>query len=459
MNRFIDAKHQKKTLVDLRSGAVQVLIGTHRLFSKDIVFSDLGLLIVDEEQKFGVAHKEKIRRLRVGVDTIAMSATPIPRTLNMSLMGIRDLSLISTPPVDRLPSRTFVIPWNGETIQKAVQSEIKRGGQVFFIHNRVHSIHAVADELRKLLPDIRMKVAHGQMPEVELEKTILEFFHHEIDVLLCTTIVESGVDIPKANTMFVDQAHMMGLSQLYQLRGRVGRSKERAYCYLMVPSLKNLEKDAAERLKVLQENTALGSGFRVAHYDLELRGAGDLLGEDQSGHIDAVGYELFVDLLEQTLAEMKTGKPIEPRLEPEVQIRIPARIPDDYVSDIRLRLSYYRALSDANSPFEIEKIESEMRDQLGPLPDDTLNLLGISLLRIECRNLSIRDLSAGPKNIALLFTERTPLSTETFLKLVSRENKKYQVGGSGKDQKLLIRMNEITWPRILEELKYLSSLA
>ncbi|MCB0412082.1 MAG: DEAD/DEAH box helicase, partial [Bdellovibrionales bacterium] len=301
LNRFISKSDQTTTLAELKTGAVDILIGTHRMLSKDVEFKDLGLLIIDEEQKFGVRHKERLRKIKNSVDTLALSATPIPRTLNMSLMGIRDLSIINTPPVDRLPTRTFVCRFDAETIRKAVESEIARGGQVFFIHNRVQSIYALADELRSILPNVRMRIAHGQLPEDELEKAMVAFFNHEVDLLLCTTIIESGMDIPRANTMFIDQAHQLGLSQLYQLRGRVGRSKERAYCYLLIPKNKTLDKDAQERLKVIQENTALGSGFKIANYDLEIRGAGDLLGEDQSGYINAVGYELYLELLQEEI--------------------------------------------------------------------------------------------------------------------------------------------------------------
>lgn len=451
LNRFVKKSDQAQTLKELKEGKVDIIIGTHRLLSKDVFFKNLGLLIIDEEQKFGVRHKERLRKLKASVDTLALSATPIPRTLHMSLMGIRDLSIINTPPIDRLPTRTFVCKFDGETIKKAVDSELARGGQVFFIHNRVNSIYALADELRNILPNVRMRVAHGQMPEDELEKAMVAFFNHEVDVLLCTTIIESGMDIPRANTMFIDQAHQLGLSQLYQLRGRVGRSKERAYCYLLIPKDRKLDKDAQERLKVIQENTALGSGFKIAHYDLELRGAGDILGENQSGHINAVGYELYLELLEEEVRASR-GEPPKQDVEPEINVRIPALIPDKYIPDLRIRLAYYKALSDIESVEEIDRIEDELRDQFGKPPDEVINLMGLMLIRKLCKDLGIRDLSSGPKSISLAFTESTPLTPERAIELASRPNKKYQITP---DNRINIRINEITWPRILEELQLL----
>lgn len=455
LNRFVPPAEAKKTLSDLKEGRVDILIGTHRLLSKDVEFKRLGLLIVDEEQKFGVAHKEKIRKMKAGVDTLAMSATPIPRTLNMSLAGIRDLSLINTAPVDRLPTRTFITKWDRETIRKAIYSEVQRGGQVYFIHNRVQSIYQLVDELRELLPDLRLRVGHGQMEEHELEKTMVAFFNHEVDVLVCTTIVESGMDVPRANTMFIDQAHTLGLSQLYQLRGRVGRSKQRAYCYLLLPKSRQLDKTAQERLKVIQENSALGSGIRIAQYDLELRGAGNILGEEQSGHIDAVGYELYMDLLGEAVSEARGEKVRKDDVDPEINLRIPAMIPESYIGDIRIRLSYYKALSEIKNADELDAIESELKDQFGALPEPTVNLMGLMLIRSKCRELGIRDLSAGPKNLSLLFSERTLVKPEAVIKLAMKENKKYALTP---DNRLNIRMNEITWPRAFEELAQLEKL-
>ena len=455
INRFVNPKEAKKILAETASGKVDILIGTHRILSKDVIFKDLGLLVVDEEQKFGVAHKERVKKVKTQVDTLTLSATPIPRTLNMSLVGIRDLSLINTAPVDRLPTRTFICKFEAETLRKAIEAEISRGGQIYFIHNRVQSIYGVADEIRQLVPKARIKVAHGQMPEHELETTMLGFFHHEVDLLICTAIVESGMDVPTANTIFIDQAHMFGVSQLYQLRGRVGRAKQRAYCYLILPRDKKIDPHAQERLKIIQENTALGSGLKIAQYDLELRGSGNILGESQSGHIESVGYELYMDLLAQALAEAK-GQPIDDfELDPEVNLKIPALIPENYIPDIRLRLSYYKALADIRSEEDLNQIESELRDQYGVIPEPTVNLMGLMLIRKQCKELGVRDISAGLKSISLIFTEKTRLKTETIVSLATRENKKYSVTP---DHRLNVRLNVITWSAVFEELNYLLKL-
>lgn len=456
LNRFISNAEAKKTVRELSEGSVHILVGTHRILSKDVQFRDLGLLIIDEEQKFGVAHKEKIRKLRTSVDTLAMSATPIPRTLNMSLMGVRDLSLINTAPVDRLPTRTFITKFEPELIKKAITSEITRGGQIYFIHNRVQSIYGLADELRQIVPEARIQVAHGQMEEHELEQNMLKFFNHEIDILVCTAIVESGMDVPKANTMFIDQPQLMGLSQLYQLRGRVGRSKQRAFCYLLLPRGRQLDKDAQERLKVIQENSDLGSGISIAQYDLELRGAGNILGEEQSGHVNSVGYELYMDLLNEAVHELR-GDPLDDyNLEPEINLKIPALIPQDYIPDIRMRLSYYKALADIKDESDLERLELEMKDQFGDIPEPALNLMGLMLIRAQCKILGVRDVSAGLKNVSLVFTEKTKLKPETAIQLAMRENKKYSITP---DNRLNIRMNQMTWPNVLEELTYLIRLA
>lgn len=455
LNRFVSNADAKKTLGELKGGKVDILIGTHRLFSKDVVFNDLGLLVVDEEQKFGVLHKEKIKKLKATVDTLTLSATPIPRTLNMSLVGIRDLSLINTAPIDRLPTRTFICKWEEETIRKAIESEAHRGGQIYFIHNRVQTIYGVADELRALLPNIRMKVAHGQMPEEELEKTMLAFFNHEIDMLVSTAIVESGMDVARANTMFIDQAHLFGLSQLYQLRGRVGRSKQRAYCYLLLPRARQLDKEAQERLKIIQENTQLGSGIKIAQYDLELRGSGNILGDEQSGHVNTVGYELYMDLLNEALAAARGQEP-EDDLDPEINLKIPAMIPDKYIPDIRMRLSYYKALAEIKFEEDVEKIEEELKDQFGALPEPVVNLIGVMLVRKLCKDLGVRDVSAGISKISLIFSDKTKLSPQDAIKLAARESKKYSILP---DNRLNIRMDVINWSAVYEELKYLLAVS
>lgn len=455
LNRFVTPAETKKTLQELKEGKVDIVVGTHKLLGSSIQYKDLGLLIIDEEQKFGVTHKEKIKKLKVGVDSLTLSATPIPRTLNMALVGIRDLSLINSAPVDRLPTRTFVTKFDSETIRKAITAEISRGGQVYFIHNRIESIYGIADEIRQIVPQARIRVAHGQMEEHELEKAMLAFFHHEVDVLVCTAIVESGMDVPRANTMFIDSAHMFGLSQLYQLRGRVGRSKTRAYCYLMMPRNRKLDKEQQERLKIIQENTALGSGIKIAQYDLELRGAGNILGDEQSGHINSVGYELYMDLLNEALAEAK-GEKIEDReLDPEINLRIPSMIPENYIADIRIRLSYYKALADITSNEDLDRIEEELRDQFGPIPEATVNLMGLMLIRRQCKELGIRDVSAGVKSVSLIFTEHTKLRPENVIQLAIRESKKYSITP---DNRLNIKLSNISWSAVHEELENLLKL-
>lgn len=451
LNRFVSAADAAKTIKSAKDGEIDILIGTHRLLSQDVGFKDLGLLIIDEEQKFGVKHKEKMRYMKNTVDTLAMSATPIPRTLNMGLLGIRDLSLINTPPHDRLPTRTFVSKFDMSVIKKSVAAELKRGGQVFFLHNRVNSIYSLADDLRQNLPGVKMAVAHGQMNEHELEKTIVAFFNKEIDMLVCTTIIESGMDIPNANTMFVDQAQALGLSQLYQLRGRVGRSKQRAFCYLLIPRTGNIDDVAKERLRILQQNTALGSGIQIAQYDLELRGAGTLLGEEQSGAVDAIGYEMYMDLLEQAIQEAK-GQPYEEAIEPEINLKIKALIPHSYMPDIRLRLSYYKALSGIQTVEDIDRIESDLHDQFGTPPEEVFNLLGLMMIRYICKDLGIRDVSSGSTAISLVFTEKTKLPATKVVELSLMPNKKYSITP---DNRLKIRMNAITWQNIFEELSFL----
>ncbi len=451
VNRLQSRADVKKTLESTKNGEVDILIGTHRLLSQDVEFSDMGLLVIDEEQKFGVKHKERIRKMKVNVDTVSLSATPIPRTLNMSLLKIRDLSLINTAPVDRLEIRTFICRHDKEIIKRAIETEVQRGGQVFFLHNRVQSIYSVTDELRQLLPHIPIGVGHGQLKEKELESVMVSFFNNEIKVLVASAIVESGVDIPNANTILINHADRFGLSQLYQLRGRVGRSGRRAYCYLLTEPNKKLTNVAKERLKVIQENTTLGSGMQIAQYDLELRGAGTLLGEEQSGMIDQVGYEFYMQLLEEAIQEAK-GEKKQDAVEPDINLKIKAFIPNSYISNIRLRLSYYRALTQIEQASDIDDLEEELKDQFGKPPEEVINLLGIMLIRHHCLLLGVKDISSGKENLVLSFTEQTPLPAEDVIQLASQNNKKYSITP---DNRLKIRIKEITWPRVLEEVEYL----
>lgn len=455
LSRFISATKARTIIKDIKDGKVDIVIGTHRLLSKDMQFKNLGLLVVDEEHKFGVTHKEKIKKLKSSVDTIAMSATPIPRTLNMSLVGIRDLSLINTPPQDRLPVRTFICKFDDSIIKNAIESEVQRGGQVFFLHNRVQSIAEFAGRIQDLVPNVRVRFAHGQMDESALEETMISFFKQEFDVLVSTTIIESGMDIPRANTIIIDRAGTLGLSQLYQLRGRVGRSKERAYCYLLIPQTGVMDPAAQERLKVLQENSELGSGIRIAHHDLELRGAGNILGEEQAGHANAVGFELYLELLEQALKEARGEDTQKDELEPEINLRIAALIPDEYIPDIRVRIGYYNALSKIESPEDMDRFEEDLNDQFGKVPEQVMNLMGIMLLKKYCKDLAIRDLTAGTKSITLSFADFTPLKPETLIELVTGHKKKYSITP---DSRLVIQMKEISWPQIYAELNSLKEL-
>ncbi len=454
VNRLQPATQVKKTLEKTAQGEVDILIGTHRLLSKDVRFKNLGLLVIDEEQKFGVKHKERIRKIKVNVDTVSLSATPIPRTLNMSLLKIRDLSLINTAPVDRLEIRTFICRFDKEIIKRAIETEIQRDGQVFFLHNRVQSIYSVAEELREILPGVPIGVGHGQLKEKELESVMVSFFNNEIKVLVASAIVESGVDIPNANTILINQADRFGLSQLYQLRGRVGRSGRRAYCYLLTEPNKKLTDIAKERLKVIQEHTTLGSGMQIAQYDLELRGAGTLLGEEQSGVIDSVGYEFYMQLLEEAIEEAKGGQRNE-TVEPDINLKIKAFIPSTYIANIRLRLSYYRALTQIESENDIDDLEEELKDQFGKPPEEVVNLLGLMLIRHLCMTLGIKDISSGRENLVLSFTDHTPLPVEKVIKLTAQNNKKFSIAP---DNRLKIRMKEITWPRVYDEVSQLLKL-
>jgi transcription-repair coupling factor (superfamily II helicase) len=454
LNRFVSAKETKIILEKLKNKEIDIIIGTHRLLSQDVQFADLGLLIIDEEQRFGVSHKEKLKKQKLLVDTLSLSATPIPRTLNLSLTGLRDLSLINTPPPGRREVKTYITKWNENLIKKAIDLELSRGGQVYFIHNRIQTIHELAQDLRRILPpEVRIQVAHGQLPEDQLEQIMVSFFKHEFDVLISTAIVESGVDVVRANTMFIDLPHLMGLSSLYQLRGRVGRAKEQAYCYLLLPKRHDLDDEAMERIKLLQDNTKLGSGLKIAQHDLELRGSGNILGEEQSGHIQSVGYEMYYDLLQQTIAELKGDESkASSGIDCEINLKLPAFIPTDYMSDIRLRLAYYKAISQIRSEEDFEQLESEFKDRFGDLPDPLITLMGFQLLRAQGKKLGVTDISQGPKNVLLKLSSQTPLQPQKIIPHTLQSNKKYQLIPP---DRLAIRMNEISWQRVYEELLFL----
>jgi transcription-repair coupling factor (superfamily II helicase) len=383
LSRFRGPKDTAQVTRRLETGEVDVVIGTHRLLSRDVGFHDLGLLIVDEEHRFGVRHKERLKALKLAVDVLTLTATPIPRTLHLSLAGLRDLTMLETPPKDRSPVLTFIEPWDDGLIEEALARELDRGGQVYFVHNRIETIDTIAERVRALAPPrARIAVAHGKQKEAELDAVMARFVRGEVDVLVSTMIVESGLDVPNANTMIVNRADQLGLAQLYQLRGRVGRSHRRAYCYLLVPDL--VDAEAEERLQVLEHHTDLGSGYRIALRDLELRGAGNLLGAAQSGHAQAVGFDTYLRWLQETVDGLKSGKGDEgraTRMPPEVILDQPAHLSDDYVPDEAVKLELYRRLARAEAPSEIQAVREELRDRFGPLPDDAQRLLLVSELR------------------------------------------------------------------------------
>jgi transcription-repair coupling factor (superfamily II helicase) len=391
LSRFLTATQAKQVLKGLESGVVDCVIGTHRLLQEGVKFKDLGLLVVDEEQRFGVQHKEQMKQLKTNVDVLTLTATPIPRTLEMSLVGIRDLSLLNTPPADRQPILTFVGEEDDRVATEAIRRELLRDGQVFWVHNRVRTIEDRARELRELVPEARIVVAHGQMDEAKLERAVQDFWEGKFDVLVCTTIIESGIDMPTVNTLVVERADLLGLGQLHQLRGRVGRSGQRAYAYLFHPRDRALSEDAYERLRTIGEATELGSGFKIAMRDLEIRGAGNLLGEAQSGHIAAVGYDLYCQLVTEAVAEMKGEEPKIP-IELKIDVPITAFLPNDYVAKEELRLDAYRRLVAVKTHADVQDIRAEWQDRFGELPPPAESLLMVGALRAECHRIGLREI-------------------------------------------------------------------
>jgi transcription-repair coupling factor (superfamily II helicase) len=408
VSRFRTKAEQKSVVEDLAAGKVEVIVGTHRLLSKDVQFRDLGLLVVDEEQRFGVSHKEKIKQLRKRVDVLTMTATPIPRTLNMSLVGIRDMSVIETPPKDRLSIQTHVVKFDAEVIRRAVRHELERGGQIYVVHNRVESIFSIANLIARLVPEAKIAVGHGQMGEDQLEKTMLDFMAHKHDVLVATTIVENGLDIANANTIIINRADRYGLSQLYQLRGRVGRSDRPAYAYLLIPPEESLSPVAKKRLAAIKEFSDLGSGFRVAALDLEIRGAGNLLGGEQSGHMETVGFEMYTKLLEETVRELK-GEEVEDDVRATVNLRVDLKIEDSYIPDMNQRLMVYRRIASARSEDELERAVAEVRDRYGPPPVSILNLADYGRIRVMADQLGLETVDREGDRVVFRFGSKTPL--------------------------------------------------
>jgi transcription-repair coupling factor (superfamily II helicase) len=417
ISRFRSKAEQKQVIEDAAAGKLEIVVGTHRLLSKDVQFRDLGLLVVDEEQRFGVAHKERIKQMRKRVDVLTMTATPIPRTLNMSLAGIRDMSVIETPPKDRLSIQTNVLKFDPAVIQRAIRTELERGGQVYFVHNRVESIFSMGSLINRLVPEARLAVGHGQMSEDELERVMVDFVAHKYDVLLATTIIENGLDIPNANTIIINRSDRYGLSQLYQLRGRVGRSDRRAYAYLLIPPEDSLTPVAKKRLAAIREFSDLGSGFRVAALDLEIRGAGNLLGGEQSGHIEAVGFDMYMKLLEQTIKELK-GEELEDEVRANVNLRVDLRIDDAYIPDMNQRLTVYRRMAAVRTAPELDRLMDEVRDRYGPPPASVLNLAEYASIRLLADKIGLESLDREGQLVVLKFRPDAKLDATVLFRVV-----------------------------------------
>ena len=436
LSRFKSTKEVNEALKRLADGQIDVIVGTHKLLQPDVKFKNLGLVIVDEEQRFGVRQKEQLKKLRAEVDLLTMTATPIPRTLNMAMAGLRDLSLIATPPAHRSAVRTFISAWDPATIREALQRELSRGGQVYFLHNEVQSIERTVRELEELAPDARIRVAHGQMPERELEGVMADFHRQRFNVLVCTTIIETGIDIPTANTIIIDRADRFGLAQLHQLRGRVGRSHHRAYAYLVVPDRRSITTDAQKRLEALASLEELGAGFTLATHDLEIRGAGELLGDEQSGQIQEVGFGLYTELLDRAVRALKSGKvpdfDLSSEHETEVELHLPALIPDDYLGDVHARLTLYKRIASARSEDELRDLQVEMIDRFGLLPDPTKQLFAVASLKLMATPLGIRKLDIGASGGRIVFREKPEVDPMTIIRLIQRQPRVYKLDGQDK---------------------------
>ena len=434
LSRFQSAAEVKDIVKGLKSGNIDVVIGTHRLLAHTKDFNDVGLVIIDEEHRFGVRHKEAIKSLRSEIDILTMTATPIPRTLNMALGGIREMSLITTPPEERLAVKTFVSEWNDVIIREACLREIKRGGQVFFIHNRVNDIARVEEQLRKLVPEANIRIGHGQMRERDLEQVMLDFYHRRFNVLLCTTIVESGIDVPTANTIIINRADRFGLAQLHQLRGRVGRSHHRAYAYMLAPPKTAMTADAVKRLEAIDSLEDLGSGFTLATHDLEIRGAGELLGDTQSGQIQEIGFSLYTELLGRAVDSLRAGK--EANLEAplnagvDINLHVAALLPDDYVPDVHLRLMLYKRISAASNADELRELQVELIDRFGLLPDATRNLMRIAAMRKTAAKLGIEKIDASDGGGFLVFATESHIDPVALVQLVQNDSRHYRLQGS-----------------------------
>ena len=420
MSRFRTPGQVKKTLEDLKRGLVDIVIGTHRVLSKDVQFKDLGLLIIDEEQRFGVAHKEKIKKLKENIDVLTLTATPIPRTLHMSLVGIRDMSVLEEPPVDRMPIQTYVMEYNDEMVREAINRELSRGGQVYYVYNRVSNIDEVANHIASLVPEASVTFAHGQMHEHELERIMFDFVNGEIDVLVCTTIIETGLDIPNANTMIIQDADRMGLSQLYQLRGRVGRSSRTSYAFLMYKRDKMLREEAEKRLQAIREFTELGSGIKIAMRDLEIRGAGNVLGAEQHGHMEAVGYDLYCKLLNQAVLELKGQRREEDTYETVVDCDIDAYIPTSYIKNEYQKLDIYKRISSIENEDEHMDMQDELMDRFGDIPKPVENLLHVAAIKALAHGAYVTEVNINSQEIRLTMYQKAKLNVAGIPAMVER---------------------------------------
>jgi transcription-repair coupling factor (superfamily II helicase) len=431
LSRFRTGAEQKKILDGLANGTVDIVVGTHKLLQADVKFKSLGLVIVDEEHRFGVRHKERLKALRASVDMLTLTATPIPRTLNMAMSGLRDLSIIATPPVARHPIKTFVSEWNETLVTEACQREIGRGGQVYFLHNEVKTIEKTAAELQKLVPSARLEIAHGQMRERDLERVMRDFYHQRFNILVCTTIVESGIDVPSANTIVINRADRLGLAQLHQLRGRVGRSHHRAYAYLITPPMRAMTEDARKRLEAIESLEDLGAGFSLATHDLEIRGAGELLGDEQSGQINEIGFTLYTELLERAVKAIREGR--QPELDrpldhgTEVDLGMPALIPEDYLPDVHARLVMYKRIASASSEEDLGELQVEMIDRFGLLPDPVKNLFAATSLKLRAQPLGIRKLDVGEQGGRIQFSENPDIDFGHVIRLIQTRPKTYKL--------------------------------
>jgi transcription-repair coupling factor (superfamily II helicase) len=436
ISRFSTPKRVREVREGLASGRIDVVVGTHRLLSKDVRFRNLGLLVIDEEHRFGVAHKERLKQLRKLVDTLTLTATPIPRTLQMALSGLRNLSVINTPPPDRLSVRTQVCRFEDEVVSEAIRRELRRGGQVFFVHNRVETIAEIGRYVQSVVPDAKVRIAHGQMAAHELEQAMVGFLNRDWNVLVCTAIIESGLDIPNANTILIHRSDQFGLAQLYQLRGRVGRSDRRAYAYLFLPPAGKLSDDARRRLEAIQDLSELGSGFRLATNDLEIRGAGNLLGSEQSGQVAAVGYDLYMEMLEEAIAEMR-GEAVRREVEPEIRLPIPALLPEAYVANVSQRLVLYKQLSSARDEAEVRDVRADLLDRFGPLPPEAQNLLDVIRLKIRCRDLGIASAETKGSELVLQVSDRPRIEPRQLMRLIDQPDSPYRVSP---DHRIYLRL-------------------